>query len=315
MTPINNISNEARERLKQLYAAPDPSKWYWDEATWRWELPLHSRKAPGVDAGYLGVTPLLKNGKALEYDTRPEPDHDLWAIGFVVAGFPQEALLFDGTIHGVKQCLDKLFWLPTLPLPQLFEPEQRPFLVINRNAPDDAFELEQRFIPLFRRQCIIAVQERLIDPKGFNLQEVPGKSYQIFAPVFTEEKRQLGALAAITDVVFEHMLAVRLQADDLIGDEYLFIRGYRVGHTLAGESVLIVVETQVSGGCHLIDDDGRIGGNGKGHWYGMLCPLDAESELESDLKAEEMQRRDLLHKQLYRWPTEAEREQVDTSEL
>ena len=124
---------------------------------------------------------------------------------------------------------------------------------------------------MFRRQCIITVANDDIDPKGFNVKEVPGRSYKIFAPVFTEEKRQLALLAELdTDVIYPHMLAVRLEAYDIIGAEYLFIRGYRVGHTLEGEVVIVVVETQVKGGCHLIDEGGHIGGDGTGRWYAVL---------------------------------------------
>jgi hypothetical protein len=96
------------------------------------------------------------------------------------------------------------------------------------------------------------------------------------------------------------MLAVRLEALDIIGDEYLFIRAYGVGHTLEMEPIAIVVEAQVKGGCYLIDDDGHIGGDGKGHQYAVLCPAEAESELVADLKAEETKGRRLLPKMLFR---------------
>jgi hypothetical protein len=167
-------------------------------------------------------------------------------------------------------------------------------------------------LPIFRSQCIITVANKLIDPKGFNLKGVPGRSYKIFAPVFNEEKRQLALLVELdTDIIYLHMEAVRREAFDIIGEEYLFIRSYRVGHTLKGETVLIVVEAQVKGGCHLIDDDGNIGGNGEGRWYGVLCPSHIESELVADLKAEEKRRRKLLPKCFFRF---GETDQVDTSE-
>jgi hypothetical protein len=91
-----------------------------------------------------------------------------------------------------------------------------------------------------------------------------------------------------------------LEAFDVIGDEYFFIRAYRVGHTLEMETVAVVVEAQVKGGCHVIDDDGHIGGDGNGHWYAVLCPAEAESELIADLKEEETKRRELLPKMLFR---------------
>lgn len=154
----------------------------------------------------------------------------------------------------------------------------------------------------------------MIDPKGFNLKEVPGRSYKIFHPVFTEEKRQLACLVELdTDVIYPHMLAVRLEAFGVIGEEYLFIRGYRVGHTLEGETVIVVVEAQVKGGCHCIDEDGHIGGDGKGSWYAVLCPSDAESKLVADLKAEEARRRKLLPK-CYFVRVEST-DEVDTSEI
>jgi hypothetical protein len=44
------------------------------------------------------------------------------------------------------------------------------------------------------------------------------------------------------------MLCVRSEAPDVVDEEYLFIRGYRVGHTLELETIVVVVEAQVRGG-------------------------------------------------------------------
>jgi len=170
------------------------------------------------------------------------------------------------------------------------------------------------FSELFRKHCIIAINNKLIDPKGFNLREVPNRSYKIFDPVSTEEGRQLYLLVDLdTDVIYEHMLCVRSQAYDVIGEEYLFIRGYQVGHTLEGEAVIVVVDTQVKGGCHVFDDNGHIGGDGVGRWYAVLCPSGAESELVNDLKAEEAQRREFLPKAYFQRCENTD--EVDTSEL
>jgi hypothetical protein len=159
------------------------------------------------------------------------------------------------------------------------------------------FRFEKLLLPIFRSGSIITLKNNLIDPTGFNLKEIPGRSYKIFEPVFSEEKRQLTSLLEVDiEVICPHMLAVRREAYDVIGEEYLFIRGYRVGHTLELETIVVVVETQVSGGCHCIDEDGHIGGEGKGRWYAVLCPSDAETELVADLKAEESERRKLLPK-------------------
>jgi hypothetical protein len=163
--------------------------------------------------------------------------------------------------------------------------------------PNDMFAPERKYIPPFRKQCIITINNKLIDPKGYNLREVPNRSYKIFDPVFTEEKHQLYLLVdPDTDVIYPHMVCVRAEAYDVIGEVYLFIRGYRVGHTHEGEAVIVVVEAQVKGGCHVFDDNGHIGGDGVGRWYAVLCPSGAESELVNDLKAEEARRREFLPK-------------------
>jgi hypothetical protein len=170
------------------------------------------------------------------------------------------------------------------------------------------------FSELFRKQCIIAIDNKLIDPKGFNLREVPNRSYKIFDPVFIEEERQLYLLFdPDTDVIYRHMLCVRSYAYDVIGEEYLFIRGYRVGHTLEGEAVIVVVEAQVKGGCHVFDEDGHIGGDGVGRWYAVLCPSGAESEVVNDLKAEEARRRKFLPKAYFQRYENTD--EIDTSEL
>ena len=175
------------------------------------------------------------------------------------------------------------------------------------------YELEKVLIPLFRTNHIITLANDLIDPKGFNLRDVPGKSYKVFQPVFTEEKRQLANLFSVDyPVIYYHLLAVRVEALDCLGDEYLFIRAYRVGHTIKDEALLVVVEAQVKGGCHLIDEDGHIGGDGHGRWYGVLCPAEALSELISDLETEEARRRKLLPKGYKCGPKD--KSEVDTSE-
>jgi hypothetical protein len=117
------------------------------------------------------------------------------------------------------------------------------------------FRFEKLLLPIFRSGSIITLKNNLIDPTGFNLKEIPGRSYKIFEPVFSEEKRQLTSLLEVDiEVICPHMLAVRREAYDVIGEEYLFIRGYRVGHTLELETIVVVLETQVKGGCHCIDE-------------------------------------------------------------
>ena len=75
---------------------------------------------------------------------------------------------------------------------------------------------------------IPSVADFLIDPAGFNLKQIPGRSYEIFDPQFTEEKRQLAILLHVdTDVIYQHLLTVRRDAYDVIGEEYIFIRPYR----------------------------------------------------------------------------------------
>jgi hypothetical protein len=186
---------------------------------------------------------------------------------------------------------------------------------LRRQHPNDEFALDRAIVLIFRRQCIISIKNDLIDPKGFNFKQVPGKPYKIFKPVFSAEQAQLADLFEPDYVIYLHMLAVRAEALDVVGDEYLFIRGYRVGHTLGGDSIVMVVEAQVNGGCHLIDDDGRIGGDGKGHWYAILCSSDAESKLVGDLKAEEAKRRKSLRVRLYRGVKNPDVPEVDTSEV
>jgi hypothetical protein len=116
---------------------------------------------------------------------------------------------------------------------------------MSKQHPNDEFALDRALVLLFRRQGIITVKNDLIDPKRLNLQKVPGKPYKIFKPVFSAEQAQLERLFEPGHVIYLHMLAVRTEAYDVIWEEYLFIRAYRVGHTLEGEAILIVVETQV----------------------------------------------------------------------
>jgi hypothetical protein len=177
--------------------------------------------------------------------------------------------------------------------------------------------LTQHLLSMFQVGGIIPVENNLIDPSGFNLEAVAGKPYKIFKPVFSAEQSQLERiLSPGLATTYYHMMAVRSEALDMIGEEYVFIRGYRVGHTLDLDSVVVVVEAQVKGGCHQIDDDGRIGGDGKGRRYGVLCPAGTEAQLEADLKAEEARRRELLPpKQMYRWRRPEDDEEVDTSEI
>jgi hypothetical protein len=181
--------------------------------------------------------------------------------------------------------------------------------------PNDEFAFEKALSSQFRRQYIIGISNRLIDPKGFNLKEVPGRLYKVFGPAFTAEERQLcGLLDPDLEAIYPHMACVRQEAYDVIGEEYLFIRGYRVGHTLESETIVVVIEAQVSGGCHVIDENGHIGGDGQGRWYVVLCPPNAESELAADLKKEEARRRALLPKALFRVMDE-DGDDVDTSEI
>ncbi len=64
---------------------------------------------------------------------------------------------------------------------------------------------------------------------------------------------------------------MRKKAYDVIGEEYVFIQPYLVGHTLEGK-LIVVVDIQVKGGCHIVDDEAKIDGSAKGHWYAVLCP-------------------------------------------
>jgi hypothetical protein len=117
------ISTEARRRLKQLCADPEPGKWEWDQTTWRWELSVHdSQDAPDVDSGYIAIAPLLENRKQLEHGTLPEPGHDKWGFLFVVPGFPQDFLLFRGPIQEAKRVLDGLLGANTPDLCELPKP-------------------------------------------------------------------------------------------------------------------------------------------------------------------------------------------------
>ena len=51
------------------------------------------------------------------------------------------------------------------------------------------------------------VADLLIDPAGFNLKQIPDKSYEIFDPQFTEEKRQLAILLDVdVNVIYPHLL-------------------------------------------------------------------------------------------------------------
>jgi hypothetical protein len=113
-------------------------------------------------------------------------------------------------------------------------------------------------------------------------------------------------------VVYEHMLFVRSNAYDVEGEEYVFIRSYRVGHTVEGDLLFVVVDTQTKGGCHLIDDSGKIAGDGFGKWYGALCPAGAEATLVADLDAEEQRRQRQIPQMIFARNTDTS---VDTSEL
>jgi hypothetical protein len=157
------------------------------------------------------------------------------------------------------------------------------------------------------------VADLLIDHTGFNLKQIPGRSYEIFDPQFREEKRQLSILLEIdVNVIYPHLLMVRQEAYDVIDEEYVFIRPYRVGHTLEGKLIVVVVDVQVRGGCHIIDDEGKIDGSGRGDWYAVLCSGDALAQLEADLEAEEARRKALIPKVYYR---QNEDTGTDTSEL
>jgi hypothetical protein len=155
-------------------------------------------------------------------------------------------------------------------------------------------------------------ENKLIDPAGFNLRDIPGRSYRMFRPIFTEERRQLSILSDTDMVVYEHMLFVRNNAYDVEEEEYVFIRSYRVGHTVEGDLLFVVVDTQTKGGCHLIDDSGKIAGDGSGKWYAVLCPAGAEATLVADLDAEEQKRRCQMPQMLFAINTDTG---VDTSEL
>jgi hypothetical protein len=157
------------------------------------------------------------------------------------------------------------------------------------------------------------VADLLIDPAGFNLKQIPDRSYEIFDPQFTEEKRQLAILLDVdVNVIYPHLLTVRREAYDVIGEEYVFIRPYRVGHTPEDKLIVVVVDVQVRGGCHMIDDEGKIDGSGKGHWYAVLCPREALAQLESDLEAEQARHKADIPKVYFMRNEDAE---TDTSRL
>jgi hypothetical protein len=135
-------------------------------------------------------------------------------------------------------------------------------------------------------------ENQLIDPSALDLEDVPGRSYRTFDPV----------PARVDDVCmveYAHLLFVRINAYDVIGEEYFFIRPYRVGKTSHGELVFIVVETQTKGGCHVIDQRGEIAGDGFGRSYGVLCPADAEATLVADLAGLEKYRQSEMPQALY----------------
>jgi hypothetical protein len=49
----------------------------------------------------------------------------------------------------------------------------------------------------------LEVVDLLIDPIGFNLKPIPGRSHEIFDPQFTEEKRRLAILLEVdTNVIY-----------------------------------------------------------------------------------------------------------------
>jgi hypothetical protein len=135
-------------------------------------------------------------------------------------------------------------------------------------------------------------ENQLIDPSALDLVDVPDRSYRTFdpAPVGVDE---------VCMVEYEHLLSVRINAYDVIGEEYFFIRPYRVGQTSDGELVFIVVETQTKGGCHVIDQRGEIAGDGFGRSYGVLCPADAEATLVADLAAFEKYRQSEMPQAVY----------------
>ena len=110
MTP-ESIPAETRTALKNLYADPDPGRWYWDRGTWRWELSLRD-VAEDVDADYVYIAP-HQDGKPLKYGTVPEPDHREWALGF----FLLEELYVAGTLQEAKAVLDNLLREPTPEIP------------------------------------------------------------------------------------------------------------------------------------------------------------------------------------------------------
>jgi hypothetical protein len=171
---------------------------------------------------------------------------------------------------------------------------------------NDHFALARVLIPLFCQHRIIKVTDDLIDPSGFNLEEVPDRAYSLFRPQFSKEQDQLErVLSPEFPAIHHHMLCVRNVIRDVLGKEYLFIRAYRVGHTLDLDLVLVVVEAQVKGGCYQIDDDGHIGGEGKGRWYGVLCPAEAQAQLVADLKAEEARRRKSLPEVVFGLPEDS----------
>jgi hypothetical protein len=155
-------------------------------------------------------------------------------------------------------------------------------------------------------------ENKLIHPAGFNLRHIPGREYRKFNPIFTEEKRKLSLILDADMVVYEHMVFVRSNAYDVEGEEYVFIRPYSVGHTVEGNLIFVVVDTQTKGGCHFINDSGKIAGDGFGKWDGVLCPADAEATLVADLDAEEKKRRREIPPMLFSVDTDTS---IDTSEL
>jgi hypothetical protein len=70
----------------------------------------------------------------------------------------------------------------------------------------------------------------------------------------------------------------------------------------------------VRGGCHIIDDEGKIDGSGKGHWYAVLCPREALAQLEADLEAEEARRKAIIPKVCFRRNEDTETETLGLEE-
>jgi hypothetical protein len=112
MYRLEEIPDETRAALRQLYADPDPGRWYWDAGMWRFEISMRDA-TEDIDAGYVAIAP-LKYGETLEPlepNELPSINHVAWLISFV--GPVDISFPVYGLISKSKYELDKLLKEPT----------------------------------------------------------------------------------------------------------------------------------------------------------------------------------------------------------